>query len=261
MPICPWTDASNRAMRSSEAMASTESKAGDAAAAEKTPAVVAAEAFVREHLAANDASHDYAHIERVRNTALRLAREEGVEDLEVVELAAVLHDIYDHKYSGSETAGPEAALAFCLEHGCGEERSARVAFIIKHVGFSKEIAGGDAPKPEENLDLAVVQDADRLDAIGAIGIARCFTYGGAVRRMRAGVRGAVALTVPSPAEKAPALGRQAREERRGTACQLRKEGRQLIQRQPVRRCRDRPNRVELMLTLCCAHHRCSLQLL
>ena len=143
-----------------------------------TPLVVATEAYVQESLAENDASHDYAHIMRVRSIALQLADMEGVTsptDREEVELAALLHDIADYKYSGSLTAGVEAALAWLASQGVGEERAQKVASIIESVGFKNEVGGGVAVS---SLLHGIVQDADRLDAIGAVGIARTFSYGG-----------------------------------------------------------------------------------
>mmetsp|Transcript_13143 Transcript_13143/g.34379 ORF Transcript_13143/g.34379 Transcript_13143/m.34379 type:complete len:219 (-) Transcript_13143:1650-2306(-) len=135
--------------------------------------------FVKDELSGNDASHDWAHIERVRNTALHLAEKEGIEDVETVELAALLHDIDDWKYSGSETAGIEKARAFLLSHGHDAAKTEKVCEIIEKVSFRKELAGSDSVVSPE---LAVVQDADRLDAIGAIGIARTFSYGGLKKR-------------------------------------------------------------------------------
>jgi len=133
-----------------------------------------AEKFVKAELAQNDGSHDWAHIDRVRNLALVLAEEERIESSDVVELAALLHDIRDWKYSGSASAGEEAARSFLLAHNYPPEKVDLVCSIVKNLGFKSELGGGVELFPE----LAVVQDADRLDAIGAIGIARTFTYGG-----------------------------------------------------------------------------------
>lgn len=135
-------------------------------------------------------SHDYHHIARVRASALSLARESGVvdeSDLELVELSALLHDIFDHKYSGSETLGVEMAAKFLREAGFPDERAARVVGIIDMVGFKNELgrleaAAQGSSAPAIDPLLGFVQDADRLDAIGAIGAARCFTFGGAKGR-------------------------------------------------------------------------------
>ena len=172
------------------------------------PICVLAEEYVRVALAGNDASHDWQHIARVRALALSLALEEGLSAdsaaREVVEVAALLHDVADWKYSGSETAGVEAAKAFLQKHNYALERLQLVLYLIEHIGFKSELArieaasaasgvAGDAaaavapavpslPGVDTALLLGLVQDADRLDAIGAIGIARCFTFGGHKKR-------------------------------------------------------------------------------
>lgn len=154
-----------------------------AAAAPSTALVEATEAFVRRELAGQDSSHDFWHIHRVRNLALTLAREERLpaEQLEVVQLAALLHDLHDWKYSGSATAGAEAAAAWLRGQGYAAAPTAQVVAIIQRIGFKDELAAGSQLPvfPE----LAVVQDADRLDAIGAVGIARCLTFGGHFNRV------------------------------------------------------------------------------
>lgn len=157
------------------------------------PILAATAEFVKEALAGNDASHDWDHIERVWRLTRTLARREmeraGPEalDIEVAELAALLHDIADWKYSNSETAGVERAAAWLQSQSYDAARSARVLHIVENVSFHTELGKmdkTDAGSPEEVpcLELQVVQDADRLDAVGAIGIARCFTYGGHKKR-------------------------------------------------------------------------------
>jgi len=141
--------------------------------------IKAAELFVKEELKGNDGSHDWFHIDRVRTLALSLAEEEQITNLDVVELAALLHDIRDWKYSGSETAGIEAVQEFLARHLYPEEKTKQVLFIIENIGFKTELGKKNL---EITPELAVVQDADRLDAIGAIGIARTFAYGGAHKR-------------------------------------------------------------------------------
>ncbi|PNW83535.1 hypothetical protein CHLRE_05g234647v5 [Chlamydomonas reinhardtii] len=156
-----------------------------------SPAVVAAaEAYVRKELAATDASHDFAHIQRVRANARNLAQLEGLsaDATCLVDLAALLHDVRDWKYSGSDGATAEAVQAFLADQGVAPDTAQRVLYIISRVGFKEELAaGGAAEAPPVAVDLAqeaaIVQDADRLDAIGAIGIARCFTFGGAKHRV------------------------------------------------------------------------------
>lgn len=134
--------------------------------------------------AANDSSHDWFHIDRVRNTAVSLAKSEGLDRAaqETVELAALLHDLKDWKYSGDEEAGPLAAEAWLVEQGADASLAALVKAIVASVGFKTELGGSspaDALSGADRTIFEVVQDADRLDAIGAVGIARCFTFGGA----------------------------------------------------------------------------------
>jgi uncharacterized protein len=144
-----------------------------------------AEANVRAALVENDASHDFAHIDRVIKNARTIACAEGISDtheLFVIELGALLHDISDFKYSGSDTSGAEAAEKLMVEAGIEAGMRAEVIEIVNGVSFSHELraateAGGSPPRPLPRA-VAIVQDADRLDAIGAIGIARTFTFGG-----------------------------------------------------------------------------------
>jgi len=208
----------------------------------------AAEDYVKKEMAANDGSHDWHHIDRVRRSALALAHEQrriqasrsadpkpaaaaaastatgaggapgasssssscssGVTDnkagagtvagggsecieaeidadtLLVVELAALLHDIKDWKYSGSESAGGEAAAAFLKSHAIPQPIIDRVVHVVNSIGFKSELGsrGSGSGSVRMTIELGVVQDADRLDAIGAIGIARCFTFGGTKHR-------------------------------------------------------------------------------
>jgi uncharacterized protein len=138
-------------------------------------------AAARTAMAEYDASHSFDHIERVRRVALRLARDEGVDDadaLVVIEAAALLHDLDDHKYGGHDDGARAAAVL--ATHGLPGELRARVLAAIAGVSFSGELSGGAEALP---LEAAIVQDADRLDAIGAIGVARCLTFGGARGRV------------------------------------------------------------------------------
>uniref|UniRef100_K3X429 HD/PDEase domain-containing protein n=1 Tax=Globisporangium ultimum (strain ATCC 200006 / CBS 805.95 / DAOM BR144) TaxID=431595 RepID=K3X429_GLOUD len=136
--------------------------------------------FVREQLKSNDASHDWRHIERVWTLARTLAKEENVpeENLEIVDLAALLHDIDDWKYQ-TEDVKTKRAVQFLESQQVPSEKVARVMAIIDNMGFKEELGGN---KRETSVEFGCVQDADRLDAIGAIGIARCFTYGGHKKR-------------------------------------------------------------------------------
>lgn len=132
------------------------------------------EAYVRNKLEGEGSGHDWWHIHRVRNTALKLGEEENA-DLFVVELAALLHDIADHKfYGGDEEIGPATARAWLLNLNTDERVTDHVCEIIRDVSFK----GAEVETPMKTIEGKVVQDADRLDAIGAIGIARAFAYGG-----------------------------------------------------------------------------------
>ena len=138
--------------------------------------------YVKKALAGNDASHDFAHIQRVHAIAQTIAKQEHCppEDMELVSLAALLHDIADWKYSGSETAGVEAADSFLTTLNYPSDRIERICWIIQRVSFHDEIGRNEEEVEAMKKDklLCIVQDADRCDAIGAIGIARCFTFGG-----------------------------------------------------------------------------------
>lgn len=123
-------------------------------------------------------AHHRSHIDRVRKMALVLAREEGDANMEIVEMASLLHDIQDWKYSGSETAATSTVKEYLQQHQYPQDKQKAVLGVIQGVGFKDEIGLATTAKPLVTPELAVVQDADRLDAIGAIGIARCFTFGG-----------------------------------------------------------------------------------
>ncbi len=130
--------------------------------------------FVKEALKNAEGGHDWFHIERVWKNSKLLAKSENV-DLEVVELAALLHDIADSKFNdGDETVGPKKALNFLIDQDADYRVIDHVISIIENVSFK----GGHQKRTFNSLELDVVQDADRLDAIGAIGIARTFNYGG-----------------------------------------------------------------------------------
>lgn len=134
--------------------------------------------FVRDRLAGEATGHDWWHVDRVRVLARRLGEEEGA-DLFVVELAALLHDIADWKFhDGDLEAGPRAAAAWLEECGLEGEVIEQVRDIVGSLSFK----GAQVPTPMASLEGQVVQDADRLDALGAIGIARAFAYGGSRQR-------------------------------------------------------------------------------
>ncbi len=130
--------------------------------------------FVQQSLQHAEGGHDWWHILRVWNNAKLIAKTEKV-DLMVVELAALLHDIADSKFNnGDEETGPKTAGDFLKSIGVDAGTVVQVQQIIRHLSF-KSSFGGVVFSSEE---MKVVQDADRLDAIGAIGIARAFNYGG-----------------------------------------------------------------------------------
>lgn len=130
--------------------------------------------FVKNRLANAEGGHDWFHIERVYKNALLIAKTENVNTL-VVQLGALLHDIADSKfYDGDETVGPKIAREFLFKHNVDSTIIEHVVNIIENISFK----GGNEAQKFKSIELDVVQDADRLDAIGAIGIARCFNYGG-----------------------------------------------------------------------------------
>jgi len=130
--------------------------------------------YVKKELLDAEGGHDWWHIERVWKNAKLIAANENV-DLFVVELAALLHDIADSKfYDGDENIGPEKARHFLESISIEKEIIEHVENIMRNISFK----GGNFTNDFFSKELAVVQDADRLDAIGAIGIARAFNYGG-----------------------------------------------------------------------------------
>ncbi|MFC4722973.1 HD domain-containing protein [Geojedonia litorea] len=130
--------------------------------------------FVKVQLKGAEGGHDWFHTLRVYNNAILISKTENV-DLLVVQLGALLHDIADSKFhNGDETIGPKLAREFLFKHNVDSLVIEHVVNIIKHISFK----GGNEKQSFKSAELDVVQDADRLDAIGAIGIARCFNYGG-----------------------------------------------------------------------------------
>jgi len=132
-------------------------------------------AFVKKTLVEAEGGHDWFHIERVWKNALLILKDEPSAEPEIVSFAALLHDIADSKFNnGDETIGPEIARQFLESEGVEEEKIREVELIIRNISFK----GGKEISPYSSLELQIVQDADRLDAIGAIGVARAFNYGG-----------------------------------------------------------------------------------
>lgn len=135
--------------------------------------------FVKQTLENAEAGHDWFHIERVFKTALNINQEEKGNEL-VIALAALLHDIADPKFNnGDETLGPNLAQSFLQSIAVEEEAVNHVKLIIQHMSFKNTFDKNSFTSKE----MQIVQDADRLDAIGAIGIARAFTYGGFKNRV------------------------------------------------------------------------------
>jgi len=132
------------------------------------------EAFAKRNIVHHDAGHDWWHLHRVRNLALYLQSAEGTGDRFIIEISALLHDIDDKKFNKIAPAGTEEKIRLFLQSIDIDD------IIIKEVLFTNNnISFSTGIKPESpSYEFRIVQDADRLDAIGAIGIARAFTYGG-----------------------------------------------------------------------------------
>ncbi len=130
--------------------------------------------FVKEKLHGAEAGHDWFHIERVWKLSKKIAETENC-NLEVVELSALLHDIADPKFhAGNETLALKISQDFLENQNVSNAIIEQVLFIIQNISFKNR---GEAPK-DLPIELKIVQDADRLDAMGAIGIARTFNFGG-----------------------------------------------------------------------------------
>ncbi|MFD2717779.1 HD domain-containing protein [Hymenobacter monticola] len=137
--------------------------------------ITATAAFIEQKFADEGSGHDWAHIRRVWLMARRLAAHSPEANPEITELGALLHDIADWKFHGGDyEAGPRAARAWLLSQHAPEDVITRVETIIREVSFK----GLGVDTPVSSLEAALVQDADRLDAIGAVGIGRAFAYGG-----------------------------------------------------------------------------------
>ncbi len=131
--------------------------------------------FVKAELKNAEGGHDWFHTERVFNNAIHIAKNENV-DIDIVALASLLHDIADSKFhNGDETIGPRKASTFLIKNNVDSVIIEHVIQIIENMSYKNSF---DEDRKFDSKELQVVQDADRLDAIGAIGIARCFNYGG-----------------------------------------------------------------------------------
>lgn len=142
---------------------------------ERTDVVRATQRHVQATLHGDSSGHDWWHVQRVWQMAQRLAADEGDVDLLVVELAALLHDIADWKFhQGDVMAGPRAANAWLKSQNLNATTTDHICEIVQHLSFK---GAGDTSRMATK-EGQIVQDADRLDALGAIGIARAFAYGG-----------------------------------------------------------------------------------
>jgi len=147
---------------------------------DKTQIIQSTIDFVKNTLEGAEGGHDWFHIERVYQNAKLIAQGEDV-DLFIVELGSLLHDIADAKfYDGDESVGPKKAAKFLRSLDVNESIIAHIENIIRYVSFKTSLENGDK---FDSIELQVIQDADRLDAIGAIGIARTFNYGGFKNRV------------------------------------------------------------------------------
>lgn len=136
------------------------------------------ERFIESEFQSEGSGHDWFHVDRVRKMALRIGLQEGC-DLFVTEMAALLHDLDDWKLTGSNPSDASRAKEWLWSLGIDEPTILQVLQVIEEVSFK----GAGIETPVSSAEAAVVQDADRLDAIGAIGIARTFAYGGYKKRL------------------------------------------------------------------------------
>lgn len=132
------------------------------------------EEFVRQKIKGYDSGHDWWHIERVRNIAKFINEQEAIADQFTVEIAALLHDYVDSKFAGANIENGFAELSEFMDKNGMTKIKEQVVDVLRNVSFSNKNPSGNLTDPV----LLIIQDADRLDAIGAIGIARAFNYGG-----------------------------------------------------------------------------------
>lgn len=131
--------------------------------------------YVRSVLEGEGSGHDWWHIKRVYDLSNKIAMHYPEVNLEIVQLGALLHDIGDHKfYNGDHTMGPKLVTEWLDQNGADLAKIEHVVRIVKEISYK----GAGVATPMSSLEGEIVQDADRLDAIGAIGIARTFAYGG-----------------------------------------------------------------------------------
>lgn len=135
--------------------------------------------FVKKKFADESTGHDWWHLYRVWQTAKHIASKEKSVDMLVVELAALLHDIGDWKFHDDDEAGPKATRQWLESLGADEQTIAHIENIVRHISFK----GADVKNKLDSIEGYIVSDADKLDAIGAMGVARAFAYGGANNRL------------------------------------------------------------------------------
>lgn len=136
------------------------------------------EKYVAEEFGSEGSGHDWFHIDRVRKMAIHIGSQEKC-DLFITEMAALLHDLDDWKISGSESESLSKTEQWLTKVNIEPVKAAKIIRIIHEVSYK----GAKTEIPVSSIEAAVVQDADRLDAIGAIGIARTFSYGGHKNRL------------------------------------------------------------------------------
>jgi uncharacterized protein len=139
----------------------------------KNPIIVLTEEFVRNELAEDPTGHDWFHVDRVRRNALHICREEKTGEAFIIEMAALLHDIPDEKLNESIEKGEEKLETFLQTIPLTDNEKKHIKQIIATISYK-----GGINSELSTIEAKIVQDADRLDAIGAIGIARAFAYGG-----------------------------------------------------------------------------------
>lgn len=140
------------------------------------PAIKTIEKYMEEKFQNEGTGHDWFHIDRVRRLALFIQQKEGGER-DLIELAALLHDISDHKFNGGDfEKGGKEAKSLLQQFNIDENTIDKIVDIVNTVSFK----GNGVPDKMNSLEGKIVQDADRLDAIGAIGIARTFAFGGSI---------------------------------------------------------------------------------
>ena len=135
--------------------------------------------FIKEKFYGEGSGHDYFHIYRVYRTALYIAERENGADKYIVSLAALLHDVDDWKFTDTNETNTSNIEKFLRSVDADDDTIERVCAIIKKISFK----GGVVDSTQTTIEGKIVQDADRLDAIGAIGIARTFAYGGSKNRI------------------------------------------------------------------------------